>query len=238
MGSATIDDCEKAGKDYLNATSNCLSLSLQRFGKRWHKISRNNEPMQSTWETAKMLHCIPICVWINVYKPAFMMCKYESNWIVFTSFFNYSFPNFVTDTFNRSAYLCLSGAVTLHSSSLANTFLLSQSRQHACSLLPQNTALFGWSALCIKDTPLRPWNGSHRQSISLLVATLFVWISLSVQPTLALQTKHEKHWNWNDMIVLHWNAIKLLMSSCSLCLCHFVLFCQYLLLQIPGWKII
>lgn len=35
-----------------------------------------------------------------------------------------------------------------------------------------------------------------------------------------------------SLVFFHWNTIKLLMSSWSLCFCRFPLFCQYLLLQI------
>ena len=104
-------------------------------------------------------------------------------------------------------YSC--GTVAVQSCSLANTFLLVWAGNVRLPL-PQTTHLFSYSALCTKDTPLRLWNGFHLQPLFiLLLLCFFLNFIVSLQSVSALQTTHKKYWNWNDMTVFHWNAIKL-----------------------------
>lgn len=99
--------------------------------------------------------------------------------------------------------------------------------------LPQNNPKLEYSLYKRHPSTYLQWFSLavHLSSFSRIFLILIVSL-------LAFQTKHEKHWNSNDMIVFHWNAVKLMMSSCYLLHCHLLLLWQYLLLQTPGSKII
>lgn len=153
--------------------------------------------------------------------------------------FTSSLPIFMLSTTHIHA--CLSGAVSVHSSSPANTFQLSlslQSMQSLCLKTPLSVQLECSLYKRHPSTSLE-WFLFAVHLSSVCHRFFFLILIVSLLPILALQTKHEKHWKWNDMIVFHWNAIKLLMmSSCFLFHCHLLLFYQCLPLQIPGSKMI